>query len=58
VNRRVEENGPNTPAELRARTRHQSLCAGRPLTVACETDTVALATNGAAIVDELSIWTS
>lgn len=58
VNRRAEENGPATPAEFRARTRHQSCCAGSPLTVTCETLTVGFATNGAAIVDELSTWTS
>jgi hypothetical protein len=58
VKRRVEENGPNTPAELRARTRHHSCCAGRPLSVTCETDTMGFATNGEAIVEELSTWTS
>ena len=40
VNRRVEENGPNTPAELRARTRHHSCCAGSPPSVTCETETI------------------
>ena len=58
VKRRVEENGPATPAELRARTRHQRGCPGRPPSVACETVTVALATNGAEIVDVLSTWIS
>lgn len=58
VNRRVEENGPKTPAELRARTRHQSGCAGSPLSVTCEAVAVGLATSGAAIVDELSTWMS
>ena len=28
--RRVAENGPNTPAEFCARTRHHRRCAGRP----------------------------
>ena len=59
VKLRVDENGPNTPAELRARTRHHSCCAGRPAaSVAWDTDTVGFATNGAAIVDELSTCTS
>ena len=30
VKRRVAENGPNTPAEFCARTRHHRRCAGRP----------------------------
>ena len=34
VKRRVEENGPNTPAAFRARTRHHKRCAGRPPIVA------------------------
>jgi hypothetical protein len=58
VKRRVDENGPNTPAAFRARTRHHSCCAGRPLSVACETVTVGFAIKGAEIVDELSTWTS
>ena len=40
VNRRVEENGPDTPAELRARTRHHSRCAGRPLSVTWDADAI------------------
>jgi hypothetical protein len=40
VNRRTAENGPATPAELKARTRQKSRCAGRPVTVACDTLTV------------------
>jgi hypothetical protein len=58
VKLRVEEKEPATPAALRARTRHQSCCAGRPPIVACETVTVALATNGAEIGEVLSIWIS
>lgn len=58
VKRRVEENGPDTPAALRARTRHHNCCAGRPLSTTCETLTVGFAVNGAAIVDEVSTWTS
>jgi hypothetical protein len=58
VKRRAGENGPATPAEDRARTRHHSCCAGNPLRVACDTLTVGFATNGADIVDELSTWTS
>lgn len=34
VKLRVEENGPNRPAALRARTRHHSCCAGKPLRAA------------------------
>ena len=40
VNRREAEKGPATPAELKARTRQKSRCAGRPVTVACDTGTV------------------
>ena len=40
VNRREAENGPATPAELNARTRQKSRCAGRPVIVACDTLTV------------------
>jgi hypothetical protein len=58
VKRRVAENEPVMPAALRARTRHQRSCPGRPPIVACETVTVALATNGAEIADVLSIWIS
>jgi hypothetical protein len=58
VNRRVEENGPNTPAAFRARTRHHSCCAGRLLSVTCESVTVGFATKGAEIVEELSTRTS
>jgi hypothetical protein len=58
VKRRVVENGPNTPAEFLARTRHHKRCAGRPLTVACDTVTVGFAMKGAAMVDESSTWTS
>ena len=59
VKLRTAENGPNTPAELRARTRHHSCCAGRPdASEACDDVTVGLATNGEAIVDESSTCTS
>jgi hypothetical protein len=40
VNRREAEKGPATPAELKARTRQKNRCAGRPITVACDTLTV------------------
>lgn len=39
VNRREAENGPATFAELNARTRQKSLCAGKPVIVACDTFT-------------------
>ncbi len=58
VNGLVAENGPATPAAFRARTRHHSGCAGRPPIEACETVTVALATNGDEIVAVSSIWMS
>ena len=58
VKRRVGENGPDTPPAVRARTRHQRSCPGRAPIVVCEAVTVALATNGAEIVDMLSIWIS
>lgn len=40
VNRREVEKRPATPAELKARTRQLSRCAGRPVIVACDTLTV------------------
>ena len=55
VKRRVAENGPVTPAELRARTRHHSCCGGRPPIVACELVMTAVATNGDEMLDVLSI---
>jgi hypothetical protein len=58
VNRRELENGPATPAELKARTRQKSRCAGRPVTVACDTLTVWLNVSGALKVCELSICNS
>jgi hypothetical protein len=54
VKRRVAENGPNTPAEFRARTRHHNCCAGRPPIVAREIVTTTFATNGDAMLDVLS----
>jgi hypothetical protein len=55
VKRRIAENGPDPPAEFRARTRHHNCCAGNAPIVAWETETMALATNGDAMVDVLSI---
>jgi hypothetical protein len=56
VKRLVAENGPNTPAEFCARTRHHRRCAGRPPMVACEAMIPAWFTlKGAAIVDVSSI---
>ena len=40
---RVEENGPATPSEFRARTRHHNCWAGRPLRVACDAVSVGFA---------------
>ena len=58
VKRRVLENGPNTPAEFCARTRHHRRCAGRPAIVVCEMLTLWFAMKGAENVDESSIWIS
>lgn len=58
VKRRVAENGPNTPAEFCARTRHHKRCAGRPPMVACDTLTIWFALKGAAMVEESSTWIS
>src|SRR5215213_6616120 len=58
VNRREVEKGPATPAELNARTRQKSRCAGRPVTVACDTLTVWLNVSGAAKFFEPSICIS
>ena len=55
VKRRVDENGPNTPAAFRARTRHHKRCAGRPPMVTWETVTTWLALKGAAMVELSSI---
>jgi hypothetical protein len=58
VKRRVAENAPKTPAAFRARTRHHTCWAGRPLSVTSDAVTVGFATNGAEMVDVLSTWTS
>ena len=58
VKRRVEENGPNAPAELRARTRHHKRCAGKPPIVTWDTLTIWFALNGAEMVELSSIWIS
>ena len=58
VKRRVAENGPNTLAEFRARTRHHKRCGGRPPMVTCETFTIWFALKGAAMVEESSTWIS
>ena len=55
VKRRADENGPKTPAEFCARTRHHKRCAGRPPMLACETLTNWFALKGAAMVEESSI---
>jgi hypothetical protein len=55
VKRRVEENGPNTPAEFRARTRHHKRCAGRAPMVAWEMVTISFARKGAEMVELSSI---
>jgi len=58
VNRRELENGPATPAELNARTRQKSRCAGKPVIVACDTLTIWLNVSGAVKFCELSICIS
>ena len=55
VKRRVDENGPNTPAAFRARTRHHKRCAGRPPIVTWETLTTWFALNGDEMVELSSI---
>jgi hypothetical protein len=58
VNRRALENGPATFAELKARTRQKSRCAGRPEIVACDTLTIWLNVSGALKFCESSICIS
>ena len=58
VNRRDVEKRPATPAELKARTRQKSRCAGKPVTVACDTFTVWLNVSGAVKFCESSICIS
>ena len=58
VNRRELEKAPATPVELKARTRQKSRCAGRPVTVACDTFTVWLNVSGALKFFESSICIS
>ena len=58
VNRRELENGPATFAELKARTRQKSRCAGRPVIVACDTLTFWLNVSGAVKFCEVSICIS
>lgn len=58
VNRRELENGPATSAELNARTRQKSLCAGKPVIVASDTLTIWLNVSGALKFCELSICIS
>lgn len=58
VNRRDAEKGPATSAELNARTRQKSRCAGSPVIVACDTLTIWLNVSGAVKFCELSICIS
>jgi hypothetical protein len=58
VNRREAEKRPAAPAELKARTRQKSRCAGRPVIVACDTLTVWLNVSGAVKFCESSICIS
>ena len=58
VNRRELENGPATSAELKARTRQKSRCAGSPVIVACDTLTIWLNVSGAVKFCEESICIS
>jgi hypothetical protein len=59
VKLRADDHAPAVPAELRPLTRHQTCWPPvSPLSVACEVVTVGFATNGEAMVDELSTWTS
>jgi hypothetical protein len=56
VKRRAVEKGPAAPAELTPRTRQKSSWAGSPVTVACDTLTLAVKVSGAVKLLELSIW--
>src|ERR1043165_4566414 len=58
VNRRVAEKGPATPAELMARTRQKSRCAGNPVIVARDALTVWLDVSGKLKFFESSICIS
>jgi hypothetical protein len=56
VKRRMVENGPAVPAEFSARTRQNNRCAGKPVTVACDTLTFCVKVSGVVNLSELSIW--
>ena len=58
VKRSMAENDPNAPAEFCARTRQNKRCAGRPVTVACETFTIGFAANGAVTAEDVLTWSS
>src|SRR5689334_6066528 len=58
VNRREAEKEPATPAELNARTRQKRRCAGRFVTVACDTFTFCVNVSGAVKFFESSICIS
>ena len=58
VKRCVLENGPNTPAEFCARTRHHRRCAGRPPMLTWEAVTIWFALKGAEMVELSSTWIS
>src|SRR5689334_4732019 len=58
VNRREAEKEPATPAELNARTRQKRRCAGRLVTVACDTLTFCVNVSGAVKFFESSICIS
>ena len=55
VTRREAEKDPATPAELKARTRQKSCCAGKPPIVACDTLTVWLVVSVVKLF-EVEIW--
>ena|ERR1043165_8247232 len=58
VNRREDEKAPAAPAELNARTRQKSRCAGRLVTVTCDTFTFCVNVSGAVKFFESSICIS
>jgi hypothetical protein len=58
VNRREDDQLPATPAELRARTRHQCRTLASPVTVICDAVEVRLRTSGVVKPLLSSIWMS
>ncbi len=56
VKLRLLENAPAVPAAFTARTRQNSCCVGKPVTVACDAVTLVVKVNGAVKLLASSIW--